>query len=133
LSKLQLPAGDRVKTDSRDAFDLARLLKPDEITAITVPSVEEETARDLVRSREDIPQDLMSARHRLSKLLLRHGFIYADGDAWTQKYDVWLRSHRGGDLAFTTAFDAHYEAVVETVARRDRLDQAISQTVSPRV
>ena len=124
-SKLQRPSGDRVKTDARDAFHLARLLKLDEIVAVTVPTVQEETARDLVRSREDTRQDLMSARHRLSKLLLRHGLVYSDGDAWTQKHDRWLRAHRGGDLAFQTAFDASYEAVIQTVARRDRLDQAI--------
>lgn len=109
------------------AEHLSRLLRMGEITSVRVPSVEEETARDLVRSREDTRQDLMGARHRLSKLLLRHGFVYADGEAWTQKHDIWLRSHRGGDLAFRTAFDANYEAVIQTVARRDRLDQAISQ------
>lgn len=124
-SKLQRPSGDRVKTDARDAFHLARLLKLDEIVAVRVPSIQEETARDLVRSREDTRQDLMSSRHRLSKLLLRHGFVYSDGDAWTQKHDRWLRSHRDGDLAFRTAFDASYEAVVQAVARRDRLDVAI--------
>ena len=101
-SKLQRPSGDRVKTDARDAFHLTRLLKLDEIVAVTVPTVQEETARDLVRSREDTRQNLMSARHRLSKLLLRHGLVYSDGDAWTQKHDRWLRSHRGGDLAFQT-------------------------------
>jgi transposase len=125
-SKLQRPSGDRVKTDTRNAFHLARLLKLDEITAVRVPTVEEETARDLVRSREDARQDLMSARHRMSKLLLRRGFVYSDGAAWTQKHDLWLRQHRSGDLAFTTAFDASYEAVVQTVARRDRLDDAIA-------
>lgn len=125
-SKLQRPTGDRVKTDARDAEHLARLLRMDEITAVRVPSVQEETARDLVRSREDTRQDLMGARHRLSKLLLRHGFVYAGGEAWTQKHDVWLRSHRGGDLAFTTAFDASYEAVIQTAARRNRLDKAIN-------
>lgn len=125
-SKLQRPTGDRVKTDARDAEHLARLLRMDEITSVRVPSVEEETARDLVRSREDTRQDLMGARHRLSKLLLRHGFVFTDGDAWTRKHDMWLRSHRGGDLAFETAFDAHYEAVIQTLARRDRLDQAIA-------
>jgi len=119
-SKLQRPSGDRVKTDAR------RLLHLDEITAVKVPTVEEETARDLVRSREDTRQDLMSARHRLSKLLLRHGFVYDDGAAWTHKHDQWLRSHRTGDLAFTTAFDANYEAVAQAVARRDRLDTAIT-------
>lgn len=129
-SKLQRPSGDRVKTDARDAFHLMRLLHLDEITAVKVPTVEEETARDPVRSREDTRQDLMSARHRLSKLLLRHGFVYAGGEAWTQKHDVWLLSHRSGDLAFTTSFDANYEAVIQTVARRDRLDHAIAQMAS---
>jgi len=124
-SKLQRPAGDRVKTDARDAFHLARLLKLDEIVAVAVPTVEEETARDLVRTREDTRQVLMSSRHRLSKLMLRHGYVYTDGAAWTRQHDRWLRSHRDGDLAFQMAFDANYEAVVQTSARRDRLDHAI--------
>lgn len=125
-SKLQRPSGDRVKTDARDAMHLARLLKLDEIVAVRVPSEVEETARDLVRSREDTRQSLMSARHRLSKLLLRHGFVYSDGQAWTQKHDRWLREHRGNDPVFAAAFDANYEAVVQAVARRDRLDKAIA-------
>ena len=111
---------------ARDAFHLARLLKLGGIVAVTVPTVQEETARDLVRSREDTGQDLMGAWHRLSKLLPRHGFVYSDGAARTGKHDVWLRSHRVGDIAFQAAFDASYEAVIQAVARRDRLDQAIS-------
>ena len=55
----------------RDARHLARLLHLGEIVAVTVPGVEQEAARDLVRAREDVRGDLMSARHRLSKLLLR--------------------------------------------------------------
>lgn len=81
-SKLQRPTGDRVKTDARDALHLARLLRLGEIVAVRVPSLEQETARDLVRAREDTRGELMAARHRLSKLLLRHGIIY-DGKAWT--------------------------------------------------
>ena len=53
-SKLQRPAGDRVKTDARDAVLLARLLRLDEIVEVAVPSVEQEAARDLVRAREDV-------------------------------------------------------------------------------
>lgn len=68
-SKLQRPVGDRVKTDAKDAVHLARLLRLDEITAVTVPTVvEQKAARDLVRAREDARGDLMRARHRLSKL-----------------------------------------------------------------
>ena len=88
------------------------------ITVVHVPTVAEETARDLVRSREDTRQDLMASRHRLSKLLLRHGFVYSGGQAWTGKHDVWLRSHRVGDMAFTTAFDASYEAVIQAAMAR---------------
>lgn len=67
-SKLERPSGNRVKTDARDAQHLCRLLRLDEMTAVTVPSVEQESARDLVRAREDCRGDLMPARHRLSKL-----------------------------------------------------------------
>lgn len=69
-SKLQRPAGDRVKTDARDALHLARLLHLGEVSVVTVPSVEQEAAGDPVRAREDVRGNLMSARHRLSKLLL---------------------------------------------------------------
>lgn len=129
-SKLQRPSGDRVKTDARDAVHLARLLRLDELTPVAVPSVEQEAARDLVRAREDARADLMRARHRLSKLLLRHGMVYSGGAAWTGPHDVWLRSHARGQLvsaATRAAFDAGYDAVLMVTARRDRLDQQIQQ------
>ena len=85
------PRGDRVKTDAKDAVHLARLLRLDEFTAVAVPTVDQETARDLVRAREDARGDLMRARHRLSKLLLRQGIVYSGGQAWTGAHDVWLR------------------------------------------
>jgi transposase len=93
-SKLQRPSGDRVKTDLRDARHLARLLHLGEITEVAIPSPEQEAARDLVRAREDCRGDLMSARHRLSKLLLRHGIVYYGGRAWRAKHDLWLRAQR---------------------------------------
>jgi transposase len=78
-SKLQKPAGDRVKTDAKDAIHLARLLRIDEFTSVAIPTVDQEAARDLVRAREDCRGDLMAARHRLSKMLLRHGIVYYGG------------------------------------------------------
>jgi transposase len=74
-SKPQRPSGDRIKTDQRDALHLARLLRLDEVTSVTVPSIDQEAARDLVRAREDCRGDLMRTRHRLSKLLLRQGIV----------------------------------------------------------
>jgi len=60
----------------------------DEITSVVIPSVYQEAVRDLVRAREDCRGDLMRARHRLSKLLLRHGIVYYGGDAWTGRHEA---------------------------------------------
>jgi transposase len=129
-SKLHRPVGDRVKTDARDAVHLARLLRLDEITPVAVPTVGQEAARDLVRAREDCRGDLMRARHRLSKLLLRHGIVYSGGAAWTGAHDTWLRSAAAPRLATRATrltFDFDYENVLAVKARRDRLDAAIEQ------
>ncbi|WP_063060693.1 IS110 family transposase [Nocardia sienata] len=129
-SKLQKPAGDRVKTDARDALHLARLLRLDEITAVSIPTVDQEAARDLVRAREDCRGDLMRARHRLSKLLLRHGIVYYGGAAWTGTHDRWLRTEAAPQLtsrATRMAFDADYDHVLTMQARRGRLDAAIEE------
>src|SRR5271168_5056553 len=126
-SKLQRPAGDRVKTDVRDARHLARLLHLGEISAVTVPSVEQEAARDLVRAREDCRGDLMTLRHRLSKLLLRQGIVYYGGKAWTGKHELWLRTHRFDVRGLQLAYDTAFDAMLAALDRRDRLDEAIAK------
>lgn len=125
-SKLNRPAGDRVKTDAKDALLLAQLLQVGQIVGVRVPTITEEAARDLVRAREDVRGDLMRARHRVSKLLLRHGHLYYDGAAWTGKHQQWLRSIRFDQAGTQAAYDADREAVDFAVARRDRLDEAIA-------
>jgi transposase len=124
-SKLQRPTGDRVKTDARDAAHLARLLKLDEIVEVVVPSETQEAARDLVRAREDVRADLMRARHRVSKFLLRQGIVWTGGQAWTGRHDVWLRSQRFDLPGRQLAFDSAYETMTLTLDRRNRLDKAI--------
>ena len=126
-SKLQRPCGDRVKTDERDARHLARLLHLDEIIEVAVPSVEQEAARDLVRAREDVRGDLMSARHRVSKLLLRQGIVYSGGKAWTKNHERWLRTHRFAAPGLQMAYDTALDTMLATVDRRDRLDAAITE------
>jgi transposase len=126
-SKLQRPTGDRVKTDANDALHLARLLRLGEIVEVTVPSVEQEAARDLVRAREDTRGDLMRARHRLSKLLLRQGIIYSDGKAWTNAHEAWLHAQSFTVPGRQGAYDAAMEAVLLTRDRRDRLDVQIEE------
>jgi transposase len=122
--------GDRVKTDRRDAARLVRLLAAGELRLAFVPSVTDECFRDLVRCIEDIRSDLMRARHRLGKFLLRRGIRYpAAGRAWTAKHMGWLRSQEFDDACSQATF-ADYLAAVELLAGRrstllDTLDRAI--------
>ena len=95
---------------------------------MSIPSVYQEACRDLVRAREDCRGDLMRARHRLSKLLLRHGIVYYEGAAWTDAHDRWLRAQAAPQLptvATRMAFDSDYEHVLMLQARRRGLDSAI--------
>src|SRR6202040_1862435 len=91
----------------REAAHLARLLRLGEITEVRVPEREIEAVRDLVRAREDARADLMRVRHRLSKLLLRQGFVYSGGTPWTYAHEEWLRRQRFDDIHQAAAFD-HY-------------------------
>lgn len=88
-SKTPRPAGDRVKSDRKDAELLARLLLAGQLKAVTVPPPPFEAARHLARAREQVRGDLMRSRHRVSKLLLLHGRVY-DGSAWTKTHRRWL-------------------------------------------
>jgi transposase len=125
-SKLQRPVGDRVKTDVRDARHLARLLHLGEIVEVQIPSVEQEAARDLFRAREDCRQDLMAARNRLSKLLLRQGIVYDGATTWSQVHQRWLRAQRFTNPALAMAYDTALDTVLATTDRRERLDEAIT-------
>jgi len=129
-SKLIRPAGDRVKTDARDARHLARLLHLGQIVEVTVPTVAQEAARDLVRAREDCRADLMRARHRLSKLLLRQGRLYCDGKAWTVTHERWLRRQQFNEVGLRLAYQEAFDAMLVTRDRRDRLDGAITAMAS---
>ncbi len=82
--------GDRIKNDTRDALKLARLHAARQLRPVVVPAPELEALRDLVRAREDLRGDLMSARHRVSKLLLRRSLI------WTGPGETWGRRHLDG-------------------------------------
>jgi transposase len=124
-SKIPRAAGDRVKTDRRDAEHLVRLLLAGKLHAVRVPGAEEEAVRDLVRAREAVRQDLMRCRHRLSKLLLRHGIRFDDGPTWTDRHRAWLASiELGRPAAQATLLDAR-GAVDALVHRRDALERQI--------
>jgi transposase len=101
--------GDRIKTDRRDARKLAGLFRAGELTSVRVPTPAEEAVRDLLRARQDEREDILRARHRLSKFLLRHGRVFGGGKAWTLRHDAWLRSQRFDEAAAQRTL-GHYRA-----------------------
>jgi transposase len=129
-SKIPRAAGERVKTDRRDAEHLARLLLAGKLHPVRVPGLQEEALRDLVRAREAVRVDLMRCRHRLSKLLLRHGIRFEGGHAWTDRHRAWLAGiELAQDAAHATLADA-IGAVDVLVHRRERLEREILARVS---
>jgi transposase len=129
-SKIPRAAGDRVKTDRRDAELLARLLLAGKLHPVRVPGDEEEALRDLVRAREGVRVDLMRCRHRLSKLLLRHGIRFDDGQAWTDSHRRWLATITlPWSAAEATLLDAR-GAIDALAHRREQLEREIVSMVA---
>lgn len=125
-------AGDRVKTDRRDAEKLARCYRAGELTAVWVPNAAHEALRDLVRAREAAKKDQLRDRHRLGKFLLRHGKHPTDaGRAWSKKYLEWIKIHVRFEQPALEATLAHYQEEVEHAAERIvKLEQAIDEAVA---
>jgi transposase len=121
--------GDRVKTDSRDARKLARLLAGGLLEPICVPSPELEAARDLVRAREDARLDRMRDRHRLSKFCLRHD-RRLPGASWSVVRRRWLSEQRFEFVAEQFTFDTYLHAVDLVDARIEQLERAIRETAA---
>lgn len=117
--------GDRVKTDRRDAEKLARLYRAGELTEIRVPTREEESARDLVRVREDALEDRLRARHRLSKFLLRQGRVYRETKAWGVAHRKWLKGQCFEWPALQQSFGSYLRTLEEVEARLEVLGQQI--------
>jgi len=113
-------AGDRVKTDGRDAITLARLLRSGDLTPVWVPGEEDEALRDLVRARYDAKADVLRAKHRLSKFLLRRGVQAPHGvKAWTVRYQAWLNQLTFPQAAAQVVFE-DYRATVRAAEERIR-------------
>ena len=124
-------AGDRVKTDRRDAEKLARSYRAGDLTAVWVPDASHEALRDLVRAREAAKKDQLRARHRLGKFLLRHGRRPAEPmRAWSQRHLTWIK----GDVHFeqpaqeATLLDYLHE-VEHAATRIERLERAIDDAI----
>lgn len=128
--KIERPAQDRVKTDRRDAERLVRLLMVGGLYPVRVPSTEEEALRDLVRAREDVRGDLMRARHRMSKLLLRHEIIFeGPGSNWTTRHRAWLGRLELPERGAQVTLLDYLGAIDALIVRRDTLEAGIGEMV----
>lgn len=114
---------ERVKTDRLDAEKLARLWRAGELTAVRVPTVEEEAARDLVRVREDALQDRLRHRHRLGKFLLRQGRVHRERKTWGKAHKMWLKTQKFENPLLKSSFEAYMRAWEEAEARLKNLSQ----------
>src|ERR1700752_392824 len=117
-------AGDRVKTDRRDAAGLAKLHRAGELTAVWVPDVGHEAMRDLVRARLDAGRALRRVRQQLSGFLLRQGCHYGR-PAWTKLHRRWLAGLRFEQAVHHIVLEDYIAAVEAAEARRDRLTAQI--------
>jgi transposase len=124
-------AGDRVKTDRRDAEKLARCHRAGELTAVWVPDAAHEALRDLVRAREAAKKDQLKARHRLGKFLLRHGQQRPEGvKAWTKKHREWIKGHvRFAEAALEATLADYVEEVDHVGTRIVKLEKAIDEAI----
>jgi len=125
--KLPRRPTDRIKTDRRDARNLARLMRAGEAPAIHVPDEEDESVRDYLRARDDLQGDLKRAKQRLLKFLLRLGHSYESQSYWTLKHRAWLKSIHFTHVMQKETFDTYYAHVVDIEERLRDMDRRIEE------
>ena len=128
-SRVPKKAGDRVKTDRRDATLLARLLRSGDLTPVYVPTVEDEAIRDLTRAREDALRDLKAAKYRLKAFLLRQDIRYEGRATWGPAHLRWLAQVVCPTPAQQMVFQEYVRAVSEHQERFQRLEAELCEQV----
>jgi len=128
-SLVPMKAGDRVKTDRRDAVKLARFLRSGDLTEVHVPDAATEAMRDLERARDAAKRAERTARHQLGKFLLRHGRRYPGKTAWTRTHLEWIRSQRFEHEAQQRVLEDYLKTVEDIGERVDRHTRSIAELV----
>jgi len=116
---------DRVKTDRKDAELLARCLMAGSLHRVVVPAPAVEAARELTRAHDACRRDLMNARHRVSKMLLRHGRVYPEASTWTQAHRRWLAAQQFPEPMSTFTYADLIATVDGLTARKKMLAEQI--------
>ena len=122
-------AGDRVKTNRRDAVNLARLLRAGELNAIGVPDAVDEAVRDLVRARGAASEDLRKKRQQLASFLLRHGRVFSGRRAWSLAHTRWLAGQTFEHPAQQIVFQDLVDVIMDAKNRLERLDGQLEEVV----
>jgi transposase len=122
-------AGDRIKTDRRDAVKLARFLRSGDLSEVHVPDAETEAIRDLERARDDAKNAERAARHQLSKFLLRHNRKYPGRTNWTGTHLEWVRKQTFEHEAQNRVLVDYLHAVEVATARVEQLTKDITELV----
>ncbi len=128
-SLVPMKAGDRVKTDRRDAVKLARFLRSGDLTEVHVPDQATEAMRDLERARDAAKRAERTARHQLGKFLLRHGKRYPGKTAWTRKHLDWIRTQRFEHEAQQRVLEDYLKTVEDLGERVNRHTRSIVELV----
>jgi len=128
-SKIPRKSGDRIKNDRRDALNLARLHRSGDLTAVYVPTMEDEAMRDLTRGREDSVKALRVARQELLAFLLRHGHRYNGKTYWTKTHKNWISGIKMPHRAQQITLQEYVHAIQERLERVQRLTLQIQELV----
>jgi transposase len=123
--------GVQRKHDKRDATDLARLYRANELVVVRIPSEADERVRDVVRCRETFQREILKSRHYILKFLARRGFVFRDGTNWCTPHLQWLQhlTTDGSALApdDRLVFREYHALLMYKLQRRDELDRQIEQ------
>ncbi|NMM03211.1 IS110 family transposase [Paraburkholderia sp. RP-4-7] len=122
--------GDRVKTDRRDAIKLVRSLRAGDLSAVHVPTVEDEAFRDLARAWSSARDDLKQARQRLKSFLLSHGVQYSGRANWGPAHRRWLSTLSFSSAWQQLAFNEHRRTIEDRLAQCERLEVALREAVT---
>lgn len=129
-SKIPRKSGDRIKNDRRDALNLARLHRSGDLTAVYVPTEEDEAMRDLTRGRQDAVKALRVSRQVLLAFLLRHGYRYSGRTHWSKAHKNWIADIKMPHQAQQIALQEYVHAVEEQLERVQRMTQQIKELVA---
>jgi transposase len=120
-------SGDKIKTDRRDSETLAKLHRAGELTAVYVPTLEDEALRDLVRCREDSVNAHKRAKQQLGAFLLRHHILYSGKSKWCKSYFNWLAGVTMSHPAQQVALQEYIESIYDCKQRIERIEEQMRQ------